>query len=328
MPETVAILGAGFSYVVGLPLAKDLLNAPSFVFSRASGQRFAAVDQAWVKWQSEHPGAGPEQFLGDIYARRRTSLMPWEWAVELVGTVLASPRGDDIPSVHNPRYAGRITTPVRNKHHVAFWDLLHAGASLSAVVTFNYDLLAERGLRHRPMRRSVRHGFYYGGFARPQLLRGLAQPFSVQNPQRIVELSGTLPLYKLHGSLSWSEEDGELVMYQDMRPAFRRGGEALIVPPVEGKSAPGWLKPVWTEAEATLSRAHTWVVCGYSLPPYDLAARALFARCSAKGALERVLVLDPFHSRVLADWRMVSGGAELVGLDGLPNGTRQLSRFL
>ena len=49
-----------------------------------------------------------------------------------------------------------------------------AYADLQAVITFNYDLLIERGLRHLQMRRG-RPGIYYGGFPRPQVLKGLAQ---------------------------------------------------------------------------------------------------------------------------------------------------------
>jgi hypothetical protein len=82
------------------------------------------------------------------------------------------------------------------------------------------------------MRRSNRPGIYYGGLGRPQVLKGTALPFSAGKSDRFIELEGTIPLYKLHGSLNWGLEAGALRLYQDLRPAFRHGGDAQIVPPV------------------------------------------------------------------------------------------------
>ena len=39
-------------------------------------------------------------------------------------------------------------------------------------MTTNYDILIERELRHKGMRRVFGPGFYYGGIPKPQLLRG------------------------------------------------------------------------------------------------------------------------------------------------------------
>jgi hypothetical protein len=46
-PPTVIILGAGFSHVAGLPLAKDLFDAEMFTSSKAAERRFSAVLQNW-----------------------------------------------------------------------------------------------------------------------------------------------------------------------------------------------------------------------------------------------------------------------------------------
>ena len=42
-----------------------------------------------------------------------------------------------------------------------------------------------------------------------------------------ISASGTVPVYKLHGSISWSHRDRQLVRYHDCRPAIR--GDAAIV---------------------------------------------------------------------------------------------------
>ena len=117
---TVIILGAGFSYVAGLPLAKDLFDAEMFAPSKAAERRFSAVLQSWRAWQSTHPGHGPEQFLTEIYHSPMIGAVPWVWAVETVATALATPLPRD-RGTYQTRYAGRITRPVNVPEHIAFW---------------------------------------------------------------------------------------------------------------------------------------------------------------------------------------------------------------
>lgn len=73
-----------------------------------------------------------------------------------------------------------------------------------------------------------------------------------------VEMDGAIPVYKLHGSLNWSRVGDELELFQDLRPAFRHGGDAAIVPPVPEKEIPAWLRPVWSSAEAELGALSSW----------------------------------------------------------------------
>jgi hypothetical protein len=157
LSPTGVILGAGFSYVAGLPLAKDLFDCEFYVPSEAAERRFAAVLQSWRAWQSMHREHGPEQFLTEIYRSPKIGPVPWSWATEMVAAILATP----LPHDRGPfqiRYAGRITRPVNVPGHNTFWDVVLSRFGISAVVTTNYDLLAERGLRHRPMQRPKRPG--------------------------------------------------------------------------------------------------------------------------------------------------------------------------
>jgi hypothetical protein len=54
-------------------------------------------------------------------------------------------------------------------------------------------------------------------------------------------MTGSVPIYKLHGSLNWSLEGKVLVLYQDMRAAYRARGNAAIIPPTPEKPVPSWL---------------------------------------------------------------------------------------
>ena len=309
LSPTGVILGAGFSYVAGLPLARDLFDREFYLPSQAAKRRFAAVLQSWRAWQSMHQEHGPEQFLTKIYRSPKIGPIPWSWATEMVGAILATP----LPHDRGPfqtRYAGSITRPVNVTEHNTFWEVMLSHFAVSAVVTTNYDLLAERGLRHRPTQRPKRPGFHYGGLVCPQVLHGTAFR------EREIELEGTIPLYKLHGSLNWGLQKGVLCLYRDSRPAFRHGGDAQIIPPVEEKDAPPWLGNVWNEARQALASCSTWIVCGYSLPVYDYSIARLFTSAAQDGILFEIIVLDP-NSQILLDrWNAIAPGKERSSLAG------------
>jgi hypothetical protein len=321
---TAVILGAGFSYIAGLPLAKDLFDSEFFLPSNAAERRFAAVLKSWRAWQSMHPEHGPEQFLTGIYRSPKIGPVPWSWATEMVAAILATPLPHD-RGPYQTRYAGRITRPVNVPQHNAFWDVLLSRFHISGVVTTNYDLLAERGLRHQPMRRPERPGFYYGGLSRPQVLKGTALPFSVAKAEREVELVGAIPLYKLHGSLNWGLQRGVLSLYQDSRPAFRHGGDAQIVPPILEKEAPSWLANVWNEARQALASCSTWIVCGYSLPIYDRSISQLFVDAAEGGSVTQIILVDPNSQMLLERWKAVAPNATVRPLPGLPDALRHLA---
>jgi hypothetical protein len=146
----------------------------------------------------------------------------------------------------------------------------------------------------------------------------------VSKPERFIELVGNIPLYKLHGSLNWGLEAGTLTLYQDLRPAFRRGGEAQIVPPVMEKEAPSWLLAIWDGARQALASCATWLVCGYSLPPYDRAITQLIADAGTSGAVTRIILMDPYATDLASRWQAMAPNAELHLLPGLPEALRPL----
>jgi hypothetical protein len=303
------ILGAGYSHVAGAPLTRDLFATRNVaVSSQAAARRFQTVWKDYEAWLSENPSRNPEEYLADLlqheqsaiwtanerYASGRTDLEaaaaiearqstllfpdlpvparvvpPFGWAVELVGAALATPLPSDTTAT-NFRYGARVMFPLHCGSHTAFWREVTRMASRVAAITTNYDILIERGLRHRRMKRLFGPGCYYGGIPKPQLLRGTQLPWAYQGTH--LELEGAIPVYKLHGSLNWSRGGDGLELFQDLRPAFRGGGDAAIIPPVPEKDIPAWLRPVWSSAEEELARAALWIVCGYSLPSYDVAA--------------------------------------------------------
>jgi hypothetical protein len=215
MQTICCILGAGYSHVAGAPLTRDLFAARDVaVSSQATARRFKTVWNDYDAWLSKNPSRNPEEYLADLlmygqlaawtlnekYALRRGDsevpaarearqsifpfpdfpiparvIPPFEWAVELLGAVLGTPSPDDT-TVTNFRYGARVMFPFRCGSHSAFWREVSGKASHVAAITTNYDILIERGLRHRPMTRVFGPGCYYGGIPKPQLLRGTNCP--------------------------------------------------------------------------------------------------------------------------------------------------------
>jgi hypothetical protein len=360
------MLGAGYSHAAGAPLTRELLAARDVaVSSETAARRFQTVWNDYDLWLSENPSRNAEEYLADLLAghdqsgswslneryvlgRSRPAITtasesrcaalpfqdfpvprrlvpPFTWAVELLGAVLATPLPADT-TTKNFRYGARVTFPFRCDAHSAFWREITAKAGRVAALTTNYDILIERALRHKRMKRAFGPGFYYGGIPKPQVLRGVYLPWADYGSH--LELEGAVPVYKLHGSLNWSLAGHGLELFQDLRPAFRGDGEAAIIPPVPEKQIPEWLKPIWNSAEEELAGADVWIICGYSLPPYDTAVIELLRRASTGGKLKRILVLDPYAPEIRCRCSAIVQNVQVVALDGLPDGVKELRQFL
>jgi hypothetical protein len=325
MRKVAAVLGAGFSHVAGLPLAKDLLAGHVYVPSKAAAGRWAAVLEDFERWKDRHPGEGPEQYLGHLYrASWGREAVLWPSAVELVVATVATPRSSGDVLVAGPRYSSLITRPYHCSAHHDLWQLILTRTSLIGVVTSNWDLLAERSLRHRPV--AGKPGCHYGGLPIPQLLEGRGSQFQATWTQEPVRLTGGVPIYKLHGSINWVRTQDGVTMYVDVRPAFRSNTTCAIIPPVPEKATPAWLAPIWQAAEQCLQEADDWLVCGYSLPPYDLAAREMLRR-AASGDSKRILLMSPNSSELAERWQDVAANSTILPLRGLPEGTEQATPY-
>lgn len=325
----VCFLGAGFSYVAGVPLAKDLLKPNRLIeTSERSRQRFLAVREHYENWQKDHPNEAPEQYMGLVYTRSAGPNPPnWDWVAEYVGAVIASAGTPPASLNRNPRYSNRINRPFDCAAHQQFWKVLLQITQDVSVITTNYDILIERALRHRRMHRPPSPGCFYGGLARPQILTGAAQPFSRWSQDRTITMTGTIPVFKLHGSLNWTLDGASIVTFQDMRLAFRDGGTAAIIPPVPEKLVPPWLQDIWCEADASLRRSEVWVVCGYSMPAYDFEVLRLL-KTAGIGRPLTIFLLSPDANALQERWANLLPQANIICLSGLLEGIEPLARHI
>lgn len=178
------------------------------------------------------------------------------------------------------------------EHHI---ELLRKMRSSDAVVTFNYDLVAERALKKLALKPSF-GDWIYGFQSRPEGVEDIPV------------------LYKLHGSVNWTYQDQmrKFAVRQrswadfDEEPGYRAHSSDLLFPimlPYWDKKVeePPWSQ-IWKQAATHLYKTSRLIVCGYSLPQTDLKALELLKLSLGRGPLEDVCVIDP-SGDVRTRWR-------------------------
>ena len=324
----VCFLGAGFSYVAGVPLARDLFSFRPSVASRASKDRFLAVLNHYGEWKKVNTDLHAEQYLSCLFLGSAGVNAPkWKSAVEYIGAVIAS-SGAPRPSYNqNLRYSNRLNRPTKCETHQKFFKVIFSNTNNVSVITTNYDLLIERALRHKPMIRPRTLGCYYVGVSKDQEIKGASMPFSRWQYDKVIKMSGAIPVHKLHGSLNWHLSNDEIVVYQDMRPAFRHGGNAAIIPPIQEKCTPVWLKDIWSSAEVALAEASIWIVCGYSAPNYDCQVQNILKKAGSNRDLS-ILLMMPDSKCFVDHWKKIVPGSRIIPIGKLPSGILDLDHYL
>jgi hypothetical protein len=141
----------------------------------------------------------------------------------------------------------------------------------------------------------------------------------------LVQLGNQITLYKLHGSVNWAWERHApaLKIHNDVRAVFRHNdaiGSPAIIPPIPEKVMPPEFSQIWNEARGSLLQAPRWLVCGYSLPPYDIATRAFFKKILSKRKQTMIVILDPESAALAERWRDICPkSTKVLSLPGLPD---------
>lgn len=161
-----------------------------------------------------------------------------------------------------------------------------------AIITFNYDLAAERALR--PRADKPLFGPWIYDFETPKHTRG-------QMPK----------IYKLHGSVNWmvgpkgrTLEVRQKAWDDFVKPGYRGTSFSILLPFWDKKVEERPWRDIWRKAAAHLRGTTTLIIWGYSLPLTDLKALELFRMTlgSEGSPLKYVCVIDP-SEKVRAKWR-------------------------
>lgn len=352
---SVLILGAGASGRAGYPTAQELLSR---IRDEALQSRACQFRNAWNAWEAfletlppalevVHHCSNPEIVLSlpDLFAAAAES----EDEFQTLKAIHHLQETGESTVDHLHEYFSSAGREILNEARVAIAQLLecldwyfsfhhHADSQKpanerdylrrhlsslvrgDAIITFNWDTLAERTLAEDGRWCPV-DGY---GFARElvqELPSRIQQPVSAAGPSDVVVL-------KLHGSYGWRclddrffFDDGYLADFTfpllnasvPLRDAaeprdYSPSDLVFVYPSFFKHLARPVLAEIWALASAHLWRASFVEVIGYSLPTSDSAARALLLPLVQRlqsGAV-RVVIQDQ-SPRTLARWKVFLG---------------------
>lgn len=194
-----------------------------------------------------------------------------------------------------------------DEHLNVFRRIMARNPATFDVVSFNYDCLVDRAMRHGHFEKLWKWNHCDGyGF----------QPMNQFNPSE----PSTSKLFKLHGSMNWyipipgktrrTAYNANAPIYVPNPPRNRKAVAwhrrqkllghkkdrrvfPLLIPPVFEKATQisGHLGEIWDAAQKKLNEASVVLVWGYSLPPTDYHAEMLFAQ-GARRSRSRLLVAN------------------------------------
>jgi hypothetical protein len=282
------LLGAGFSkWAADLPVASGLFDFAIEPFGIREAKRLELIANLHHDWQTDEPNGYAEQFIAHVLAEgnaaARNALL-WYLVRRL-----------SEPYIWFERHAGR------NRRHVLMIDenrrldrpgvrktqqfLQRLLMVSSGIITPNYDLLIEYALGTR--------NFNYGHRGERLIGRG---SYPVSQWRKPVSLEGSIPVAKIHGSISWDT----VGRYTEGRRGIT--GNALIVAPTPEKAPPPALKREWDLAATILRESSRLLVFGFAFNPYDEAI--LNHLCDNGKAIQQVLLvdIDPKSDRVAGVW--------------------------
>lgn len=283
------VLGSGFSkWAVDLPIAGGLFDFCVKPWGSREKKRLDRIGELKAWWDSLHPNEHAEAFISYALDKGDDAASDTMWYIA---------RRLSEPFIQTERYGGR------NRRHVLMIDddralsvpgvakarsfLAEVGALGRGIITTNYDLLAEYCLGTK--------GFNYGSIR--EVLKGPNRyPYPFVGWRRPVALTGSIPIAKVHGSISWDAHG----FYSDGRRGIT--GNALMVAPTQGKTIPSLLMPIWDLAASIVTGARRAMLFGCGLNVYDEEFLTLLKR--GHPTLESVLVVDvdPKIDRVKQLW--------------------------
>ena len=258
----VFVLGSGFSAAMGLPTLADLFkHVMSAKPQRESDDKNQVLNALESLYPHSKSGGAPtayppfEEFLSLVTAAKEFVHDDRDWGqVEISALRLLT----DFLDVQSKS--------ALDSHSLdAFVDRL---TPRDVIITFNWDYLVERRLRDH---------------------REIESNLLARDGERIAIL-------KLHGSIGWCRIPQEEPVAPDTAVEIRdrvfrlpdhayydlwglKNWPPLIVPPTQFKrpEVDSFLNPIWCEAFNALVEADFICIIGYSLPPDDFQARALFS---------------------------------------------------
>jgi hypothetical protein len=284
------------------------MSPPRILAEKRSGPRRASV-QAWKAFQSHLRSAG----LNFSEVR--------QWRLEQLSTFLearASLRGMQLEQGRPRDYAKALDSLKAMVCHALVAEggtrscelhkLLCEASKPKAVISFNYDLIADQSLAELGAL-NWRDEQYRGA-------RFAALPAENSNKLYYKGIYPTrgekgVPLLKLHGSIHYAKLDrgtgfrlSGAHLPTDSNSGFKYElvpDEPYLIPPIAAKIEikQKELRSRWYDALDYLHEAPAWIIWGYSFPVTDTISQVLFRTALARNKKSKpVIVVNPDYSTV------------------------------
>ena len=314
MSKTVFILRAGAtrgcSFVNDMkrqghclpPLDKDFFTQLQRVSSTAHSARVKRLITGMVNWFGTNYSLGMEQVFSHLeHAAKMLKHLGKEAGpdhknvtalkndlVQAIAIILGE-------SLTNVKDGGVGSYQLRECgwHDKLVSDLTDAG---DVFVTFNYDCVLDDSLRRKAGNKwNAHYGYCFklGAKGRGVIGHQYWTPKEGSAPNR----DETIQVHKIHGSLHFKgQADGIILKRRPYGNPKAASGEMRfdIIPPESSKSYDkGRFGQTMQNAHRSLRGTSRIVVIGYSLPPTDQHAEALFRFGVKKGALKSLVIVNP-----------------------------------
>lgn len=308
--RSVIVLGAGASKGAKIaggrtpPLDSDFLEAASKIFNRRRARgAYRQQVQAWNSFTGHLKRAGLR--FEDVKSWRLEQLSTFlEARASLKGLQLDVGRPRDYAeALRALRVAvGYVLIESGGARICSLHKLLFDNVNPSAVISFNYDLIADQTLLALG-RLNWRKAEYRGASVANVPSTNDASYYKQIHAGR---MTGAIPLVKLHGSIHWERlkrTDG----YRISGARLPEGGRSIfemisvpddpfLIPPIAAKIEikEGALREHWYRAVDYLHEAKSWIIWGYSFPQTDTISQVLFRTALTRNRKsKRVIVVNP-----------------------------------
>ncbi len=269
--------GAGFSaHAVKLPTVTNLFDFQIAPEGIREENRLKRCQKLKESWDNTHSNEHPEQFVDYCIQKSTRTKEDMVW---YVSRRLSTPFINNTPRLangHRHPYAFDETKKYSIPGVIETQEFIKSIGenTLTGIITTNYDVLLELALGTK--------GFNYGNIG--EILEGSSKPFPCDERYRKPRMVGTIPIAKIHGSISWSDTN----RYADCRTGIT--GKGLIIPPTTNKNYYGLIEDAWNLASNILLKSDNIIIFGFSFNPIDRGVLTLMKENGQ--SVESVLLID------------------------------------
>ncbi len=318
--RTAYFLGAGASYSLlpNFPLSRDL------TIERLLDRRNYA-QESYMAIESQERGP-------DVITELREAVASGRLPAEILGARLEDvldrlPPAEGVPGLRERvlyLVMKRLTLTVDGSLGALSSLLWNAQRAGDLFLTTNYDTLLEwelglmgAGFQWSPLDAVGPDARYWLDWGVPASLEPPLDGRDARAKQILGAAWASLPILKLHGSVSWS--GCPTCNLYDLDPLFKDGAtdsiggwlackrcqrlrQPVFVPPVHRKDVASHpvIRAIWDRAQGELRRTNRIVFAGFSLDPSDTAVRSLLEETNGPN-LQAVVVVDPAAEGEIGD---------------------------